>query len=62
VTGPIELASRAMLVTAIAALGVKTSLKAILAVGGGHIWVVTVETLVLLAAAIAAFELFLSAG
>jgi uncharacterized integral membrane protein (TIGR00698 family) len=62
VTGPIEVASRAMLVTAIAALGVKTSLKAILSVGSGHIWVVTVETLVLLAAAIAAFELFLSVG
>jgi uncharacterized membrane protein YadS len=62
VTGPIEVASRAMLVTAIAALGVKTSIKAILSVGSGHIWVVTMETLVLLAAAIVAFELFLSFG
>jgi hypothetical protein len=41
---------------------VKTSLKAILSVGSGHIWVVTMETLVLLAAAIVAFELFLSFG
>jgi uncharacterized integral membrane protein (TIGR00698 family) len=61
-TGAIEAASRGMLVTAIAALGVKTSLKAMLAVGGGHIAVVTIETLVLLAAAVAAFELVLSAG
>jgi uncharacterized membrane protein YadS len=61
-TGAVEAASRGMLVTAIAALGVKTSLKAMLAVGGGHIAVVTIETLVLLAAAVAAFELFLSVG
>ncbi len=59
-TGAVETASRAMLLTAIAALGVKTSLKAMMAVGGGHIGVVTVETLVLLVAAVAAFELFLS--
>jgi uncharacterized integral membrane protein (TIGR00698 family) len=57
-TVPVEVASRAMLVTAIAALGVKTSLKAMLAVGSGHIWVVVTETLVLLIAAMAAFELF----
>jgi uncharacterized integral membrane protein (TIGR00698 family) len=61
-TGAVETASRAMLITAIAALGVKTSLKAMLAVGSGHIWVVTVETLVLLVAAVVAFELFLSLG
>ncbi len=46
-------ASRWMLVTAIAALGVKTSLKAMTEVGGGHIGIVVVETLVLLCAAIA---------
>lgn len=43
--------SRACLVVAIAALGIKTSLKALTAVGGGHLAVVVVETLVLLAAA-----------
>jgi uncharacterized integral membrane protein (TIGR00698 family) len=59
-TGAIEAASRAMLLTAIAALGVKTSLKAMLALGGGHVWVVTVETLVLLVAAILAFHVFLA--
>jgi hypothetical protein len=32
-----------------------------LAVGGGHVAVVTMETLVLLGAAILAFELFLAA-
>lgn len=60
-TGAVEAASRAMLLTAIAALGVKTSLKAMLALGGGHVWVVTVETLVLLLAAILAFHVFLAA-
>lgn len=45
--------SRALLVTAIAALGIKTSLKAMTQVGGGHIGVVVLETLVLLAAALA---------
>lgn len=45
--------SRALLVTAIAALGIKTSLKAMTEVGGGHIGVVVLETLVLLAAALA---------
>lgn len=45
--------SRWMLVTAIAALGMKTSLKAMFEVGGGHIGVVLLETLVMLAAAIA---------
>ncbi len=44
--------SRALLVTAIAALGVKTSLKAMTAVGGGHIGVVVIETLVLLGGAV----------
>lgn len=62
VTDAVGLASRGMLVTAIAALGVKTSLKAMLAVGSGHIWVVVIETVVLLAAAIAAFEIFRPLG
>jgi uncharacterized integral membrane protein (TIGR00698 family) len=50
----VDLASRALLITAIAALGVKTSLKALMAVGGGHLAIVVVETLVLLSAATAA--------
>jgi uncharacterized integral membrane protein (TIGR00698 family) len=58
ITGPVEAVSRIMLVTAISALGVKTSLKAMLAVGSGHIWIIVLETLVLLCAALAAFELF----
>jgi uncharacterized integral membrane protein (TIGR00698 family) len=45
--------SRWMLVTAISALGVKTSLKALTEVGGGHIGIVVIETLVLLCAAVA---------
>lgn len=45
--------SRWMLVTAISALGVKTSLKAMTEVGGGHIGIVVIETLVLLCAAVA---------
>lgn len=44
----VETASRACLVVAIAALGVKTSLKALTAVGGGHLAIVVMETLVLL--------------
>jgi uncharacterized membrane protein YadS len=44
----IETVSRACLVVAIAALGVKTSVKALTAVGGGHLAVVVTETLVLL--------------
>ena len=43
--------SRACLILAIAALGIKTSLKALTAVGGGHLAVVVAETLVLLVAA-----------
>ena len=43
--------SRACLILAIAALGIKTSLKALTAVGGGHLVVIVVETLVLLGAA-----------
>jgi uncharacterized integral membrane protein (TIGR00698 family) len=43
--------SRACLLIAIAALGIKTSLKALTAVGSGHLAVVVAETLVLLGAA-----------
>jgi uncharacterized integral membrane protein (TIGR00698 family) len=50
--------SRAFLIIAIAALGIKTSLKALTAVGGGHLAVVIVETLVLLAAACLALLYF----
>ncbi len=59
-TGAVETASRAMLLTAIAALGVKTALRSMLAVGGGHVGVVTAETLFLLVAAVAALQLLLS--
>jgi uncharacterized integral membrane protein (TIGR00698 family) len=44
--------SRWMLIAAISALGVKTALKAITQVGGGHAGVVVLETLVLLGAAL----------
>jgi uncharacterized integral membrane protein (TIGR00698 family) len=50
--------SRICLVTAIAALGVKTSLKALSAVGPGHMAIVVIETLVLLALALGAVLLF----
>ncbi len=50
----VETLSRAFLITAIAALGVKTSLRALTAVGGGHLAIVVIETLVLLGLAIAA--------
>ncbi|MGY6410960.1 MAG: YeiH family protein [Alkalilacustris sp.] len=50
--------SRTCLVVAIAALGIKTSLKALTAVGGGHLGVVVLETLVLLAAACLALMYF----
>lgn len=46
-------ASRWMLVTAISALGVKTSLKALTEAGSGHIGIVVIETIVLLGAALA---------
>lgn len=45
--------SRWMLVTAISALGAKTSLKAMVEVGGGHVGMVLFETLFLLALALA---------
>lgn len=44
----VDTLSRACLITAIAALGVKTSLKALTAVGGGHLAIVVIETLALL--------------
>ena len=44
----VETVSRACLVVAIAALGVKTSIRTLTAVGGGHLGVVMTETLVLL--------------
>ena len=47
-------ASRLCLITAIAALGVKTSLKAMAEVGGRHIGLVVAETMVLLALALTA--------
>ena len=50
--------SRTLLVTAIAALGIKTSLRAMREVGGGHIGVVTLETLVLLGAAVTLLTLW----
>lgn len=54
VQSQIDTLSRACLVTAIAALGVKTSLKALFAVGGGHLAIVVTETLVLLGLAMTA--------
>jgi uncharacterized integral membrane protein (TIGR00698 family) len=46
-------ASRALLVIAIAGIGVKTSLQALARVGGGHAVVVVTETVLLAAAAVA---------
>lgn len=54
----VETLSRACLIVAIAALGVKTSLKALTAVGGGHLAIVVIETLVLLILAITALTFF----
>jgi uncharacterized integral membrane protein (TIGR00698 family) len=48
----LNLLSRACLIVAIAALGVKTSIKALTVVGGGHLAIVLIETLVLLGAAV----------
>ena len=50
-------AARGLLVLAIAALGIKTSLAALAKVGPGHVWVVVGATLALLAAALAAVGL-----
>lgn len=52
-------ASRWMLIIAIAALGVKTSLGAMVNLGGNHIALVVAQTVLLLVAAIAAKLLFL---
>ena len=52
----VDTVSRACLITAIAALGVKTSLKALTAVGGGHFAIVVIETLALLGLAVAALS------
>lgn len=52
-------ASRWMLITAIAALGVKTSLGAMVNLGGNHIALVVAQTVFLLVAAIAAKLVFL---
>lgn len=52
----VDTLSRACLVTAIAALGVKTSIKALTAVGGGHLAIVVIETLTLLVLASAAMS------
>ena len=50
----VNLVSRACLIVAIAALGVKTSLKALKEVGAGHLVIVIIETLALLALAVTA--------
>lgn len=50
----VDTLSRACLITAIAALGVKTSLKALTAVGGGHLAILVIETLALLGMAMLA--------
>lgn len=54
VTGQMELLSRGCLITAIAALGIKTSLKTLAQVGPGALAVVVIETLVLLGIAMLA--------
>ncbi|MGD1871288.1 MAG: putative sulfate exporter family transporter, partial [Neomegalonema sp.] len=51
--------SRVLLVTAIAALGVKTSMKAVFELGPTHLSVVVMETVVLLLLAILATSLWL---
>lgn len=54
-----DTASRWLLVTAIAALGIKTSLKAMTALGAGHMFVVVGETLFLLSATLLVMALVL---
>lgn len=54
----VDTLSRACLVVAIAALGVKTSIKALTVVGGGHLAIVFIETLVLLGLCIAVVKLW----
>ena len=55
-------ASRWLLVIAIAALGVKTSLSAMLSLGGRHVALVVGETLILLALALSFVAMVLPAG
>ncbi|WP_306117985.1 MULTISPECIES: putative sulfate exporter family transporter [unclassified Roseitalea] len=54
-----ETASRILLITAIAALGVKTALKQMADLGGGYIVLVVAETAILLGMAIVIAKLFL---
>ncbi|TVP69688.1 MAG: putative sulfate exporter family transporter [Rhodobacteraceae bacterium] len=54
----VDTISRACLITAIAALGVKTSLKALRAVGSGHLFIVVIQTLALLGFALLALLSF----
>jgi len=58
VVDPVNTLSRMCLIVAIAALGIKTSLRALTAVGGGHLGVVVLETMVLLALAVTAVWAF----
>ncbi|MGP9788554.1 YeiH family protein [Roseinatronobacter sp. NSM] len=53
----VDLISRICLITAIAALGIKTSLRALSAVGGGHMAIVVLETMALLGLATVALYL-----
>jgi uncharacterized integral membrane protein (TIGR00698 family) len=55
-----ESASRILLITAIAALGVKTALKQMADLGGGYIMLVVAETALLLAMAIVFVKLFVA--
>lgn len=55
----LEIASRALLVTAIAALGIKTSLKQMLGMGGQKIAVISFSTICLLLAAVGVMVLLL---
>ena len=48
----VDAVSRGCLITAIAALGIKTSLKALTEVGGGHLAIIVIETLALLGLAV----------
>lgn len=52
-------ASQWLLVTAIAALGMKTDLRSVAAVGGGHVWTVVMETVFMLLAAFILMTAFL---
>lgn len=59
VAAKLSAASQALLVVAIAALGVKTSIKAFVELGPAHIGVVVMETLLLLGCALLAVTLWL---